>query len=45
MEPMVANVLTLVTLVSAGMLGLVLHVRDRPAIRNRRRARADEPGR
>ena len=44
MDPL-ANVLTLVTLVAAGMLGLVLQIRNRPAIRNRRRARAGEPER
>jgi hypothetical protein len=45
MDPMTANIVTLVTLVAAGILGVTLSVRDRSAIRNRPGAQADEAGR
>ena len=45
MDPIAANVLTLVTFVAAGVLGITLTIRDRSTIRNRPAARADEPGR
>jgi hypothetical protein len=45
MDPIAANVLTLVTFVAAGVFGITLTIRDRSAIRKRPATRADEPER